>query len=183
MEAAMTLNENLAARHNALYREAGNVLRDVNAGPPRKSPTRAELRAVDKGCALLDKVLVLNPANWAACWIQGVAFRNVCRRQEAAVAFSRAYQINPNDSNVARELSLALLELSRFEEAIPVAERAMQLAPSDPGLIANYAVALHRAGRADQARAEIERAWAMDSKDAITGHAFALITGRRPGGP
>jgi tetratricopeptide (TPR) repeat protein len=179
-ELAMTQSESLATRHNALYQEALKVLRDVNAGTPRKSPTRAELQAVDKGCALLDKVLVLNPANWAACWTQGVAFRNVRRRQEAAVAFSRAYQINPNNCNVARELSLALLELSRFEDAIPIAERAMQLAPSDPGLIANYAVALHRAGRAAQARAEIERAWAMDSKDAITGQAFALITGRRP---
>lgn len=85
------------------------------------------------------------------------------------MAFSQAYRINPSNSNVARELSLALLELSRFEDAIPVAERAMQLAPSDPGLIANYAVALYRAGRAEQARAEIERAWAIDPKDAITG--------------
>ncbi|MFY9720496.1 MAG: tetratricopeptide repeat protein [Candidatus Cybelea sp.] len=176
----MTLDESSVARHNALYREAREVLRDVNAGPPRKSPTRAELQAVDKGCALLDEVIVLNPANWAAFWVQGVALRNVRRRQEAVVAFSRAYQINPNNANVARELSLALLDVSRFEDAIPVAERAMQLAPSDSGLIANYAVALHRAGRAEQARAEIERAWAMDSKDAITERAFALITGRRP---
>lgn len=176
----MMPNENSASLHNTLYREALEVLRDVRAGPPRKSPTRAELQAVEKGCALLDKVLVLNPANWAAYWVQGVAFRNVRRRQEAAMAFSQAYQLNLDDSNVARELSLALLELARFEDAIPVAERAMQLAPGNPGLIANYALTLHRAGRAEQARAEIERAWAMDSKDAITRNVFALITGRRP---
>lgn len=177
----MAENENTIARHNALYREALQILREVNNGPPRASPTSAEIEAVDTGCGLLDEVLALNPSNWAASWVQGVAFRNVRRRHEAAVAFSRAYQLNPKDANVARELSLALLELARFNDAILIAQRAMQLAPGDAGLIANYAVALHRGGRVDQARAEIERAQAIDPTDVTTVRALAFITANRPG--
>jgi Flp pilus assembly protein TadD len=163
-------------RHNQLYKQAQITLRPIFNGSPRAKPTAVQLRMAEEGCALLDQVLLLNPQNWNACWVQGVAWRNVQRWDRAHEAFSRAYAINPGEREVAREYAIACAQTRRYDEAIDVAKRATEIDPADHGLRANYALILNSAGRRDEARAEIARALASDVSDAVTLAAYRQIS-------
>lgn len=168
-------------RHDDLYKQGCAMLKDIRQGAPRPRPTAGEIASVENGCALLDQVLLLNPQNWAACWIQGTAFRNISDWHRAYEAFSRAYAINPNHIEVVREFSIACCESEHFDEAVDLARRAMAMSPHDPGLRANYAIFLHRSGRAAEALAAIKEALERDPKDMTTLRAYQQIAGRRSG--
>ena len=177
----LEVNDNNSERHNELYRRGCAILKEIRQGGPRPNPSASEMAAVENGCQLLDQVLLLNPQNWAACWIQGTAFRNVNDWTRAYDAFSRAYAVNPNHIEVMREFSIAACESGHFDEAIDLARRAMSVSPRDAGLRANFAVFLQRAGRREEALAVIKEVLERDPKDMVALRAYQQISGRGSG--
>ena len=135
-----------------------------------------KLKKVRRACEMLERVIEINPENWNAMWVLGMAWKAIKAKQFAYDAFRRAFEIEKQNPNVARELAGICIELGKGEEAVRVAHHAMRLAPEDAGLVANYAMALLINGQLDAAIGEVDRSLKMNPADLITQRLKGLMT-------
>jgi Flp pilus assembly protein TadD len=98
--------------------------------------------------------------------------------------FARACLVNPRHPDVAREASIAAMELGRAAEAVTYCEQAVQAQPSDPGLLANLGLALLLAGRPADAKARLLLTQTASPSDPITANLLRIVqevlAGSRP---
>jgi Flp pilus assembly protein TadD len=171
------------AEHDRLHRQAVSLLDpllDIQGRPlvPVGPTEEATLR---RGIELIDRVLQLNPHNWAAMWIAGKAYQRLRDFDRALQEFARAHAVKPDQPDVAREASIAAMDLGRPAEAIGYCETAIRLKPGDPGLRANLALALLFTGQIDRAGAVAEDALRRDPSDTITARIVAVCRAVRAG--
>jgi tetratricopeptide (TPR) repeat protein len=170
--------------HNALYQRATELVGFTTTIVPPVRLSWIQRWKVRRGIRLLERVVQLNPENWAALWVMGKAHQATGNNERALDAFSKSNLINPDHPDVAREASISAMECSRHDAAIAFAERAMALNPSDSGLHANLALAYLLSGQPQIAKVHVEQAYAMDSRDKITEAVRQIIdevmTGKRP---
>lgn len=142
-----------AELHDELYREGCQLLRPylplVDGLTPGKP---VDLKDIEKGRRLLTRALDLNPTNWSAYWMMGMACRAAGYKDQAYEALSRAWAINPGHVDVGRELVLQCCINGRGAEAVQVSARVLALRPDDAGLLSNHALALLLAGEIGRAR-------------------------------
>ena len=147
-------------------------------------------RRLRKGVALLERVIHMNPSNWAAMWLAGMASRRAGDVEKALALFARAAAVcdalPPADTHadVWREAGLTAMDLGRHAEAAEYTRRAVALRPNDAGLVANLALAhLYNQDPAEAKRAA-DYALAADPGDEITRGVVRLVdsvlAGKRP---
>jgi tetratricopeptide (TPR) repeat protein len=125
--------------HNALYERATALVRFTTTIVPPVRLSWFQRWKVRRGIRLLERVVQLNPENWAALWVMGKAHQAIGDSERALDAFSKSHLINRDNPDVVREASISAMECERHDVAIAFAERAMTLNPSDSGLRANLA--------------------------------------------
>lgn len=160
-----------AARHDFLYRKATERLQPyllLHGGAARNGRTSQGRAELEETIGLFERVLALNPDNWAAAWLAGKAAQGQGDHERAYQFFTRSFGLQRDNPDVARELTIAALETTRAGEAIEVAEHAVTLAPADAGLQANLALARLCAGDLAGAEAAIAAAIAGDPRDDIS---------------
>lgn len=162
--------EELRNEHNRLYKEASSAVYPLIEihGKPVPNLGADQERELRRGLALFDRVLQINPRNWAAMWLVGKGFQRLRKFEQAFLWFAHAHEVNPTHPDVSREAAIAAMELGRPEEAIPFCERAIEAQPNDPGLRANLALATLFAGDARRAASLAADALRRDSSDGIT---------------
>ncbi len=174
------------ARHDDLYRQAcrlidGLLLLDNRPPTP---PDAAQRQRLDDAVPLFEEVVRINPGNWAAMWLLGKVYQRLEEFETSLAWFARAHRVNPDQPDVAREASIAAMEVGRPEEAIPFCERAIEANADDPGLRANLALALLFSDRPREAQAIAREALSRDPADAITAQLVRIIdevvNGTRP---
>lgn len=166
-----------------LYQRAVNLLEPLIRLQGRSSaPARQD--QLGEGLRLLERHLVLCPENWAGQWMAGKACQALGRKQAACDFFRRSLELKPDQPDVARECSLALMELGAFVEAVQVARQACQVNPEDGGLASNLALALLLAGELELAVEAARTAVRRDSADPVNAQVLQLAEevhqGRRP---
>jgi Flp pilus assembly protein TadD len=123
--------------HDELYDAAtghiGQAEQPLAADDSRRHAARA--------AELLERAVLLRPENWNAMWALGRAREMLEEHEQAYEAFKAAYELEPNDVDVCRELGYECVVLGKGAEAVMVAERARALDPDDAGLLANLALA------------------------------------------
>jgi Flp pilus assembly protein TadD len=133
---------------------------------------------------LFDRVLELNPQNWAARWTQGKVLQRLGRHADALRRFEAAHQMNPAQSDVAREAGIEAGALGEARLAVKYCEVAASLRPTDAGLVSNLALAFLINGELDRAMATAGAATLMNPKDDVSASLRRLIedvaSGRRP---
>jgi tetratricopeptide (TPR) repeat protein len=173
-------------RHNQAYQQAcqlidGLILLDDR--PPAPLDTRARER-LSRALALLAEVVQINPQNWAAMWQMGKIHQRLGDRERCLQWFARAHLVNPQQHDVAREASIAAMELGRAAEAVRYCERAVQIQPDNPGLLANLGLALLLAGKPADAQARLHLAHSRNPTDPITADLLHIVqevlAGSRP---
>jgi Flp pilus assembly protein TadD len=155
---------------NYLFIEGTNLIRPylLLDGVPAKNANDIGGQAdLEKGIAVLERVLDLNKKNWSAAWFAGKAAQCLKDNDRAYRFFERAYAIQKHNPDVARELMIACLDSKRTREAVDVAEFAVQINDVDPSLKANLALALLCAGDLDRADVAIDAALKSDPQDKI----------------
>jgi tetratricopeptide (TPR) repeat protein len=139
--------------HDELYREGAKILQPYlpleNGITPGKP---VDLQDIERGRRLLTRALDLDPKNWSAYWLLGMACRVAGYKDQAYEAFSRAWAIKPDHVDVGRELVLQCCINGRGAEAVQVSARVLALKPEDGGLLSNHALALLLAGEVGRAR-------------------------------
>jgi tetratricopeptide (TPR) repeat protein len=157
--------------HNRYYREAGNLvtpylrLLDGREKSWKTSKAQTDLR---RGIVLYEAVVTYAPSNWNAYWLMGKAHQALREPNAACEAFGKAYAIQKENPDVAREYMFECLEIGRTSEAIAAAEHAVSLKPRDAGLLANLALAYTIAGRTSEALSKVEESLSIDPTDKIT---------------
>jgi tetratricopeptide (TPR) repeat protein len=97
------------------------------------------------------------PANPSAHYMVGVIAKADNRLDEAAAAFERVLQIDPQDAGTLVALGQIHAQQRRFTEAQALFDRALAAEPFNVTAAYNAALALTRAGRADEGRAAMQR--------------------------
>jgi tetratricopeptide (TPR) repeat protein len=174
------------ARHDELYQRGCRLIEGLivvgNQAPGPPDP--GQRKRLDDAVPLFVEVVRINPGNWAAMWLLGKVYQRLGDYGQGLEWFSRAHRVNPDQPDVAREASIAAMDLGRPEEAVPFCERAIEADPDDPGLRANLALALLFSGKPGEARAVAQDALARDRADEITAQIARIIDevlgGRRP---
>src|SRR5262245_48097738 len=165
------------SRHNQLYREACALIDGLLVLHDRE-PSELDERGRERllqADGLFQEVLQIKPDNWPAMWLLGKIHQRLGDSETSLIWFTRAHELNPAQPDVAREASLAAMDLSRADEAIRFCERAIQADPEDSGLRANLALALLLAGRPEDALKEGKEALVRDPADTITTRLVEII--------
>jgi Flp pilus assembly protein TadD len=159
------------ALHDFLYKRAADlskpylVLHGVAAKCAKSESAKAQL---EEAISLFDRVLAINPQNWAAAWLAGKAAHRLGQLERAYGYFARSFDVQKENPDVARELMLTCLDTKRAQEAVAVAEHATRLTPSDAGLQANLALARLCSADIVGAEAAIDAALKQDARDEIS---------------
>jgi tetratricopeptide (TPR) repeat protein len=173
----VSTSEQDKARHNALYQQGRRLIDGLiildNQEPLPLDP--GQQKRLEEAIALFVEVVRINPGNWAAMWLLGKIYQRLGDYEHGLAWFSRAHRVNPDQPDVAREASIAAMDLRRSEEAIAFCERAIEATPNDPGLRANLALALLFSGKPGEARTVAQEALARDPADQITTQIVRII--------
>jgi hypothetical protein len=173
-------------RHDQLYQQASTLIDGLiilSNEAPAPLERQQHLR-LEQAIPLFEEVVRLDPHNWAAMWLLGKIYQRLVNHEQSLNWFARAHRVNPDQVDVAREASVAAMELGRPVEAIPFCECAIEINPDDPGLRANHALALLFAERPTEARGAAEEALRRDPADEVTAQIVRFIgevlDGKRP---
>ena len=123
---------------------------------------------VRRGISCLDKAIELRPDYWQALWFRGKAYQALGEMRAARDSFRAAYNLQPENPDVGRELVITYIDQSEFGEAVPIAKRLAEDHPIDAGLKANYALALVLDGQIGAGQATIADALRLDPSDSVT---------------
>jgi Flp pilus assembly protein TadD len=142
-------------------------------------------RQLRKAISLFRRALEINPNNWSAMWFIGKVHQRFREDKDALEWFKQSYDVNPSQTDIAREASLCAMQIGNHDMAIVFAHRAIQVDPTNPGLGANLALAYLLAGRIRDAQASISQALAGDPSDTISQTISTMVqhfgtTGRVP---
>jgi len=168
--------------HDQMYKAACDLIQPYFEHQlehhPLGSYAREQLR---RGSDMLSRVLFVNPGNWTALWLRGMAHKCLRERDDAYRDFQRAYALEKTDPNVGRELAGICIALGRGEEAVRISREVLEKEPTDAGLISNYALALLIAGDVSEAEAVAEKSLKLDPADRSTQHLAKFIASVRSG--
>jgi tetratricopeptide (TPR) repeat protein len=141
----------------------------------QEKPGFFERRTLRKGIALFQEVVTAVPDHWPALWTLGMSLRALGEEEAALPHFRRAYQLNPSQSGVGRELAGQCMRLGLGEEAVRISRDLHARFPDDVGLQSNLALALLIAGDVDEALVVAQAALAREPSDPVTRALVGLI--------
>lgn len=141
-------------------------------GRPQKRPNKDKIK---EGIKYLDAVTKINPENWAAFWLKGKAYQSLGHPQSAYNAFKKAFDIEKDNADVARELMIEAVNLGKGREGVEIGKYALSLNPKNTGLMGNLALAYLINGEIDNAEDTIRKAISLDPQDEINKQILDIV--------
>lgn len=157
-------------KYDRIYKEATEfAMKEIHLHDRRQRPAGWWLRfKLQRAFRELEKIVEVYPQSWSAMWFAGKIQERLGSPEGYLKWLARAYQANPSQLDVAREASMAAMNLGRNHDAIAYAHRALQIAPADAGLHSNLALAFLLAGKIPQAQESIAQALTVSPHDKIS---------------
>ncbi len=170
-------------RHDEYYQKGLSCIEPyiIINGKPRSRPNTDKIK---EGIKYLDAVTKINPENWSAFWLKGKAYQALGKSESAYNEFKKSFDIQKENPDVARELTIEALNLGKGEEGVEIAKHALSLKPNNPGLMANLGLAYLINGEIDNAEDITRKAINLDPLDEINKRVLDIIeevkSGKRP---
>ena len=170
-------------RHDEYYKKGFECIDPyiIIHGRPSRRPN---IDKIKEGIKYLDAVTKINPKNWAAFWMKGKAYQALRYTQSAYNEFKKSFDIEGENPDVSRELTIEALNLGKGEEGVEIARHALSLKPNNPGLMANLGLAYLINGEIDNAEDITRKAINLDPLDEINKRVLDTIievkSGKRP---
>ena len=171
--------------HDQLYKAACQLIQPYIEHQLEHAPLGSSAREqLQRGSEMLSHVLLLNPGNWMALWLRGIAHKCLRELEDAYDDFQGAYalealeKVNPE---IGRELAGICIALGRGEEAVRISREVLDRNPTNAGLTSNYALALLIAGNVSEAEAIVESSLKIDPSSRITQTLAKAIASVRTG--
>lgn len=154
-----------------LYRQASDLIYPyfhlVGRDHADASSPEGQKNILD-GIEKMNAVVSIVPGNWPAFWLLGKAYEALGQPEDEYRCFKRAFELNPDHVDVAREFMRACLQLGKGDEGVAVAWHACQIRQNDAGLLANLGLAMLIAGQVDEALTVTQQAVEFSPDDEIT---------------
>lgn len=164
---------------NEIFRKAVELVSPYifpsDVTPENPYPEKVQ-KDINEGIAYLQEAVKLHPGNWQAYWYLGKVFQAIQNNHYAYQNFKSAYEINPHNEEVCRELMKECLELGKTREGVSVAQNAVKLNPGDSGLLSNLALALLLDAQLKEAGQVIERAIELNPNDIVSQNVRMIIS-------
>jgi tetratricopeptide (TPR) repeat protein len=128
---------------------------------------------------VLQRALVMRPANADAHGLLADAWLRLDRYPEATREYRERIKLVPNDPLAHGSLGVALVGQNLDAEAVTEFESAVALTPDDPKARYNLGNALATVGRLDDAVREYRRALAINPNSVATHNALAAVLAHR----
>ena len=145
---------------------------------------KPNVNEIKEGIKYLDAVTKINKKNWAAFWLKGKAYQSLGHSQSAYNEFKKAYDIEKENADVARELMIEALNIGKGNEGVKIGKLALSLKPNDTGLMGNLGLAYLINGEIDNAEDITRKAINLDPQDKINKSILNIIrevkSGKRP---
>jgi tetratricopeptide (TPR) repeat protein len=152
----------------------------ANASP--KCPEAEEdRRTISEGVFYLKQAAQLNSLNWRAHWYLGKVLQALSDFDGAYKSFKAAYELEPEDPNVCRELMKTCLDLGKTNEGVVIAHTVVDANPNDPEWLANLSLSLLLDTQLDEAREVAMAARKADPADVIPENLLKIISEVRSG--
>ena len=134
------------------------LFKEGDTAPARLLMGLAHLRRKDARAALpeIERAIALDPKLATVHSVYGRALMDAGRRQEAADAFRKELEQNPNDFDSNLYLGLLMKDDNRLDEASDHLRRASRLRASDPRVLYGLGGLHLAAGRLDEAQQALE---------------------------
>jgi len=163
--------------HDSLYEKGVALSKDLISldGRPQKELSQAEREQLNQAIEYFERVIQINSQNLKAMWIIGKIWQRLNEHKTAFRWFVRAHEMDPSQPDVAREASIAAMEVDQPLEAILFCERAIAARPGDPSLKSNLALALLFSGKPKDAQKVARESLKQAPKDQITARLLKLI--------
>ncbi len=170
-------------RHDEYYQKGFECI-DPYVKLGNRPSRRPNIDKIKEGMKYLDAVTKINPENWAAFWLKGKAYQALSHPQSAYNEFKKAFDIEKDNADVARELMIEALNLGKRDEGIEIGKHALSLKPNNPGLMGNLGLAYLISGEIDNAEDITRKAINLDPQDKINKQILDIIekvkSGKRP---
>jgi tetratricopeptide (TPR) repeat protein len=132
-------------------------------------------RRARRGIEHMISCLEIVPDSWQCMYNIGKAYQAMDDYVAGLAWFEKAFDLNKENPDIAREASLCCLALGVGETALKFAEAASNLAPENAGLLSNLALALVLNGQVPKAANTAGLAIAKDPDNPICMHVFQYI--------
>jgi Flp pilus assembly protein TadD len=156
--------------YNSLYEWACELTDNemLLSGIPLGPPGWWARKKLSKALKLFAEVVQMNPESWPSLWAMGKIYQRLGNSEASLQVLKQAHQINPQQSDVAREAGLAALDCGVAADALKFCKVAVDLAPQDAGLVANLAWAHVISGDMKTAQSTIQQAVDASPEDKIS---------------
>ena len=171
------MNSDEIKKHNQIYEHASSLLRGeilLDGKPPLSKPGFFARRRLNNAIALFNRVLQMNPENWAAMFGIAKAAQRLGDNARAFDLMLTAHRGNPSVSGFAREAGLIAFQLGRTREGIELTEAAISTKPDDGSLYSNLGLGCLLGGNASAAVEAFQRANDLELDHTITPRLLAL---------
>ncbi|MCB1606273.1 MAG: tetratricopeptide repeat protein [Xanthomonadales bacterium] len=174
---AREFTEAEAARHNDLVQRGWSLAErhlQFNEGG-RGRPGWFVRSRLNRAIRYYEEALRINPEGWSSMWALGKIYQRLGQHRIALVWFRRAFELNADQPDVAREAGLSALDCGEVQLAVDLCTTAKILRPEDPGLRANLALAYMMSGDDTSAIECAQRAVAMCPEDEVSKSVLRLV--------
>ena len=116
----------------------------------------------------LEHVVQAYPDGYSSMWFLGKIYERLNDPERYFSWMARSYEANPSQPDVAREASMAAMNLGRTDDAVAYAFRAAQVGQQHAGLQANLALAYLLAGKFKLAKEAIGKSLESAPNDKVS---------------
>lgn len=184
-DVAREIHEYIRTRRD-LFDDASRVLgpriglANRAARPPATPDERKQVALAIENLA---QHVALAPERWQSAWLYAKALHLVDRDADAFEVWRRAFEKFPAERDLARDYSMALLQVDRVDEARRVARAIAERLPDDATLWCNLSVTEILSNDLDAAEAALARSRKLDPSDKIASLVASRLAGYRSGKP
>ena len=137
---------------NVLFNEAYDYIRLGN-----------EREGIEKITTFLSR----NPEVWNAWFLLGWAHRRLSEYDEGRVAFEKALEIGPEQSDTLNELAICLLELEEFSKCRNTLTKALAMEPENVKIISNLGILSLKEKKVSEAKGYFKSVLELSPDDPI----------------
>ncbi len=155
-----TLTDKQIEEFNALYGEAcelfkGLILLDGN---PTPKIGFFEKRKLNKSISMFERALKIHPASWQSMFFIAKAHQSLGELPKALEWFKNAYEYEPENISLAKEIGLCAGQLGDHETAIFYMESVAKVYPEEYSLQVNLGLSYLMSNQLNLAKAQFSRA-------------------------
>lgn len=174
----MNLTDKEIQEFEYYFKSAGSLSKGLTIlkGNPETKIGFWNRRKIRKAIRLYYKCLAIRNNHWQTHWLIGKLYQVLKENEKAFDHFKVAVEIEDDNPEVAREASIAAMDIGKVELAVSYSLEALNRNPEDYSLYCNHALNLMIIGKDKDSLTFIDKAISMGPNDPINKYAFRLIS-------